>query len=316
MEFSAQLDNSREKDKEGDRHISFAAPQENGEIEGAQESEAAFAVEEIVDIAELNECAAKLIQDVQAPPKDVARLRQHLERLVEYERSDSFDGARQTALAHCNLGCLAKRTGDPKAIDYLEKAVEEYRALQPAERRALCGALLNLSAAQQDHAKYQSALLTSLDALNLTAPILQEPDAGVNDFCMVSLCYYSIGTAKQHLRQWAEASLAQHQAVAISRRMLGNDHPLTVQLSMAPAIFPRICPTIPFARTDLDIGTSNVKCVVRGRPNDTRISLSRFAQEYDLRPHWDEWPPRNTTATERHWYREADRALRTHRERK
>lgn len=131
------------------------------------------------------------------------------------------------AVTYNNMGCFYKSMGKlHTALQYLKKAQDiEDRSNGKCQNPA--GTHLNLCALLSQMGKHQEALQHSERALKL---LEVAPPSGEGE-SLVSVAYFNMGAELEHLKKSTEAMWAYQRAYDSCLQELGEDHPLSQQIS-------------------------------------------------------------------------------------
>lgn len=134
------------------------------------------------------------------------------------------------AVTYNNMGCFYKSMSKlHTALQYLRKAQKiEERSMGKCQNPA--GTHLNLCALLSQMGKHQEALGHSQMALQLleaNPPV----EKGSNSESMICVAYFNMGAEFEHMKKISEALLAYERAYQSCLTELGEEHPLSQQIS-------------------------------------------------------------------------------------
>jgi len=134
------------------------------------------------------------------------------------------------AVTYNNMGCFYKSMSKlHTALQYLRKAEKiEKRSMGKCQNPA--GTHLNLCALLSQMGKHQEALQHAQVAQQLLQD-LPPPENASNSESMICVAYFNMGAEYEHLKKPVEALWAYEQAYKSCLTELGEDHPLSQQIS-------------------------------------------------------------------------------------
>merc|ERR1719253_851121 len=134
------------------------------------------------------------------------------------------------AVTYNNMGCFYKSMSKlHTALQYLRKAQKiEERSMGKCQNPA--GTHLNLCALLSQMGKHQEALQHSSLALQLLEAS-PPPEHGSNSESMVCVAYFNMGAEYEHMKKTSEALWAYERAYQSCLSELGEEHPLSQQIS-------------------------------------------------------------------------------------
>lgn len=137
------------------------------------------------------------------------------------------------AVTYNNMGCFYKSMGKlHTALQYLRKAQKiEERSNGKCQNPA--GTHLNLCALLSQMGKHQEALQHAERALKLleAAPPNTEGSGSNSGESLICVAYFNMGAEFEHLKKASEALWAYQRAYESCHAELGEDHPLSQQIS-------------------------------------------------------------------------------------
>lgn len=143
------------------------------------------------------------------------------------------------AVTYNNMGCFYKSMSKlHTALQYLRKAQKiEERSMGKCQNPA--GTHLNLCALLSQMGKHQEALqhaqlaLSLLEGVDARTGQKVPPSTGgeSNSESMVCVAYFNMGAEYEHMKKASEALLSYEQAYQSCLRELGEEHPLSQQIS-------------------------------------------------------------------------------------
>jgi tetratricopeptide (TPR) repeat protein len=126
-----------------------------------------------------------------------------------------------------NTGHLYRQIGESqKAIPFLEKSLEIYRRVPGENNKQLSGNVNILSIAHQDIEEYDKALPFSQEFVALKRDIAAK---NPQEIPTLAISLNNLGTIHARMNDNAEAEKCFEEALTIRRRLLGDDHPDTLQ---------------------------------------------------------------------------------------
>lgn len=143
------------------------------------------------------------------------------------------------AVTYNNMGCFYKSMSKlHTALQYLKKAqkLEEKSGIKcqnPAGTHLNLCALLSQMGKHQDALQHADRALKLLEAQSGTAPVQtrQESPAGSNSESLICVAYFNMGAEYEHLKKLNEALWAYQRAHEHCLSELGQEHPLSQQIS-------------------------------------------------------------------------------------
>merc|ERR1719356_1398497 len=131
-----------------------------------------------------------------------------------------------------NLGCYYKKVGKfHGALSYLRRALKMEVELKTDEV-TLAGTHLNLCAVLSKLEKHDKAVQHSLCALELMSRHVSAVDADVSqdDYAVLAIAYHNVAMEREFLEQWDQAATASIDGFQVAKRLLGENHPLSITL--------------------------------------------------------------------------------------
>mmetsp|Transcript_22345 Transcript_22345/g.69455 ORF Transcript_22345/g.69455 Transcript_22345/m.69455 type:complete len:926 (-) Transcript_22345:139-2916(-) len=131
-----------------------------------------------------------------------------------------------------NLGCYYKKAGKfHGALSYLRRALKIEVELNTDEV-TLAGTHLNLCAILSKLEKHAKAVQHALCALELMSKVVTASDTGVmsEDYTVLAIAYHNVGMEREFLGQWDQAATAFQNGFQVAKRLLGENHPLSITL--------------------------------------------------------------------------------------
>jgi len=134
------------------------------------------------------------------------------------------------AVTYNNMGCFYKSMSKlHTALQYLRKAQKiEERSMGKCQNPA--GTHLNLCALLSQMGKHQEALQHSQMALQLLEAS-PPPEHGAQSESMICVAYFNMGAEFEHMKKASEALWAYERAYQSCLTELGEEHPLSQQIS-------------------------------------------------------------------------------------
>mmetsp|Transcript_19527 Transcript_19527/g.39423 ORF Transcript_19527/g.39423 Transcript_19527/m.39423 type:complete len:290 (+) Transcript_19527:65-934(+) len=133
------------------------------------------------------------------------------------------------AVTYNNMGCFYKSMGKlHTALQYLKRAQAIEEQLQ-GHCQNPAGTHLNLCALLSQMGKHKEALRHAERARQLLE-VGEAPVSG-SDESLICVAYFNMGAEYEHLRQSREALWSYERALEHSKHDLGEDHPLSLQIS-------------------------------------------------------------------------------------
>lgn len=135
------------------------------------------------------------------------------------------------AVTYNNMGCFYKSMSKlHTALQFLRKALKiEERSNGTCQNPA--GTHLNLCALLSQMGRHQEALQHSERALKLLEADPQSHDGASNSESLICVAYFNMGAEFEHLKKQSNALWAYEQAHKNCLQELGEDHPLSQQIS-------------------------------------------------------------------------------------
>jgi tetratricopeptide (TPR) repeat protein len=131
-----------------------------------------------------------------------------------------------------NLGCYYKKVGKfHGALSYLRRALKLEMELD-VDQMTIAGTHLNLCTVLSKLEKHDKAVQHALCALELMSSRITETSTQVmqDDYAVLSIAYHHVAIEREFLEQWDQAATAFQTGYQIAHRLLGIDHPLSVNL--------------------------------------------------------------------------------------
>jgi tetratricopeptide (TPR) repeat protein len=135
------------------------------------------------------------------------------------------------AVTYNNMGCFYKSMSKlHTALQYLRKAQKiEERSMGKCQNPA--GTHLNLCALLSQMGKHQEALHHAQLALNMIEAQGPQQGGESNGESMICVAYFNIGAEYEHMKKTSEALWAYDRAYQSCLNELGEEHPLSQQIS-------------------------------------------------------------------------------------
>jgi tetratricopeptide (TPR) repeat protein len=131
-----------------------------------------------------------------------------------------------------NLGCYYKKVGKfHGALSYLRRALKMEVELN-ADQVTVAGTHLNLCATLSKLNKHRKAVQHALCALELMSKRITEAQSDVSsdDYAVLAIAYHHVAMERQYLEQWDQAATCFQTGFQAARRLLGENHPLSITL--------------------------------------------------------------------------------------
>eukprot|EP00927_Polykrikos_kofoidii_P038485 TRINITY_DN32847_c0_g1_i1.p1 TRINITY_DN32847_c0_g1~~TRINITY_DN32847_c0_g1_i1.p1 ORF type:complete len:974 (+),score=195.45 TRINITY_DN32847_c0_g1_i1:63-2984(+) len=139
-----------------------------------------------------------------------------------------------------NIGCYYKKVGKYHgALSYLRKALKMEVELH-TDQVTVAGTHLNLCAVLSKLEKHEKAMQHALCALELMSKRINETgkDVAQEDYAVLAIAYHNVATEREFLQQWDQAATSFQTGYQVAKKMLGDNHPLTMTLGKnANAVF-------------------------------------------------------------------------------
>jgi tetratricopeptide (TPR) repeat protein len=132
-----------------------------------------------------------------------------------------------------NLGCYYKKVGKlHAALSYLRKALKIEVSLQ-TDDVTVAGTHLNICAILSKLDKHDKAVQHALCALELISQRVACAEHAVtqDEYSVLAIAYHNVAVERDFLHQWDQAHAAYQQGHQISKKCLGDQHPLTQTLA-------------------------------------------------------------------------------------
>jgi len=144
------------------------------------------------------------------------------------------DGPTSLLAVTCNnLGCYYKKVGKlHAALSYLRKALNIEVSLQ-TDDVTVAGTHLNICAILSKLDKHDKAVQHALCALDLINNRVTTASHTVtqDEYSVLAIAYHNVAVERDHLHQWEQAHIAYQQGHQVSKKYLGDQHPLTQTLA-------------------------------------------------------------------------------------
>jgi len=131
-----------------------------------------------------------------------------------------------------NLGCYFKKVGKYHgALSYLRRALKMEVDLG-TDKVTLASTHLNICGILSKLEKHDKALQHGLAALDLMCKRVMQVDrqATEDDYAVLAVAYHSVAIEREFFQQWDQAASAFQAGHQVAKRLLGEDHPLSVTL--------------------------------------------------------------------------------------
>eukprot|EP00746_Dinoflagellata_sp_MGD_P163804 gnl/MRDRNA2_/MRDRNA2_92040_c0_seq1.p1 gnl/MRDRNA2_/MRDRNA2_92040_c0~~gnl/MRDRNA2_/MRDRNA2_92040_c0_seq1.p1 ORF type:complete len:1011 (-),score=241.41 gnl/MRDRNA2_/MRDRNA2_92040_c0_seq1:98-3130(-) len=144
------------------------------------------------------------------------------------------EGGSLLAVTCNNLGCYYKKMGKlHAALSYLRRALKVELSMH-TEDVTVAGTHLNICAIQSKLDKHDKAVQHALCALELISNKVAASEEGTevtqDDYSVLSIAYHNVAVEREFLQQWDQAAMAYQQGFHVSKRCLGENHPMTATL--------------------------------------------------------------------------------------
>jgi tetratricopeptide (TPR) repeat protein len=134
------------------------------------------------------------------------------------------------AVTYNNMGCFYKSMSKlHTALQYLRKAQKIEERSSKCQNPA--GTHLNLCALLSQMGKHQEALQHADRALKLLEAEPPQESSGASSESLICVAYFNMGAEFEHLKKTSEAQWAYQRAYENCKNELGEDHPLSQQIS-------------------------------------------------------------------------------------
>lgn len=131
-----------------------------------------------------------------------------------------------------NLGCYYKKVGKYHgALSYLRRALNMEVELK-TDDVTVASTHLNLCAILSKLEKHDKAVQHALCALDLMSKRVAQSDVAVSqdDYAVLAIAYHNVAMEREFLQQWEQAATAFQTGYQVAKRLLGENHPLSITL--------------------------------------------------------------------------------------
>jgi tetratricopeptide (TPR) repeat protein len=182
---------------------------------------------------------SELIMNCNKDGMELLRKGEHQKAFEEFKYAEAIllgssepDTNALLAVTCNNLGCYFKKTGKYHgALSYLRRALKMEVELK-TDDVTLAGTHLNLCAVLSKLEKHDKAVQHAVCALDLMSRVISSSTSvcSQDDYAVLAIAYHNVAVEREMLEQWDQAATASIDGFQVAKRLMGENHPLTMTL--------------------------------------------------------------------------------------